>query len=108
MKHLLKVQLDFNNLIKQGLDPNEYVYLYISYHQLHKAAHDLELVVSIELLEEKGWIECVYDEETGELVDTILRPKAIGLFEESDLDTKFYEFYSTYPIKVPNDAGAVS
>jgi hypothetical protein len=104
MKHLLKITLDFSFLISNGLSPDEYIYLYIQYHKLYRVGAELPHEVNLESLEERGWVEIIYDEE-GTLVESILRHKAISLFEENNVDSKFFEFFSTYPLKVPNENG---
>lgn len=98
MTHLFKTIIDFNNLIKIRLTPNEYVYLYLKYHNLTQTWLDAGFDVDRESLDERGWVNALDD-------GIILRPKAIELFEELDVDVKFYEFFGTYPLKVPNDSG---
>lgn len=106
MTHLFKVIIDFAKLNALDLNPNEYVYLYCRYHKLDKTIDDIGLTEHIsvfpdfiEALEVKGYIDELGDGSV------ILRHKAIDLFEETQVDIKFYEFFGTYPLKVPNDSG---
>jgi hypothetical protein len=98
MNHLFKTVIDFNSLINLGLTPNEYIYLYLKYHKLTQIDLEWNYECDYESLEERGWINILPD-------GMALRPRAINLFEESNIDIKFYEFWGTYPLKVPNDNG---
>lgn len=95
----LKINLD--NIRKVGLFVTEYIYLYFKYYKLNIIEYfGTEPKINYDYLEAVGYIKQTED-------DIVLRQKAIDLFVESTLETKFVEFYSTYPIKARTDKGEI-
>ena len=95
----LKINLD--KLLELNLIISEYTYLYLKYKfnnlDINKYWNTLEKL-NLEKLEKLGYIKQTED-------DIVLRQKAVDLFVESTPETKFVEFYSVYPFKVPNGSG---
>lgn len=102
----MQVKLDIDEIFKLKLTPSEYLLLYVKYHNeslldLNFISHLGIRIDNIVKLEDKGYIKV-----TGfDLTSFVLREPAKNLFNQNVDDTKFYEFYGTYPMKVPNGAG---
>ena len=97
----LEVKLNLKLLVTKNLSPNQYLWLWIKFNNLEGLRSFFGISEEeIQDLETKGFIK----QEEGSEVYT-LRTDALELFQEDDLETKFLEFYGTFPIKVPGRNG---
>jgi len=89
------ITIDLEVLDKEDLTPDDYVFLWGLYHNV--STDNIPLYPNHIPLQEKGFIKL------GE--DWVLRTKGKELFMPKGLDAKFIEFYSSYPLFVPNGHG---
>lgn len=99
----VKINTDVLRTCKLSLD--EYFYLYLKYNKIPVYDYT-DLIFPITgnlttLLEYKNLIKFDLEQK-----DYFLTNKALVIFEEKSIDKKFEEFWSIYPIKVPNGKGS--
>lgn len=94
----LKIELNLAKLSELQLSPNEYVYLYCLYHKLNP-----DRFYYMGSLEQRGYVKYLGDD--GDLSNVSLREGAIKLFEVSNEDSMWSEFFTTFPLKVPDNKG---
>lgn len=92
----MEVTFDLNFLADNGLYPNDYVYLYSKYKDIHLPFKGMK--VNIKRLEELGYLKIISD-DNGNPKSTVLRQKFKDIVE-GDFDRMFAELVSTYPMKV--------
>lgn len=98
----MRIEIDLDRLDKSGLNISQYALLYCKYHNINYSIISFHLnVEDFEDLETNGFIKI-----TGYVSgDFDLREKSYELFETSPDDRLWSEFFSTYPMKVPDGKG---
>lgn len=101
----MEVKINLKEIFDLKLNPTQYLLLYLKYH--NNSILDLNLVTALNInkndlikLENLGFIKVT----SPSLLDFVLREPANILFKETPEDKQFYEFWATYPMKVPNGA----
>jgi len=92
----MKITIDIEELKRLNLTANQYIFLNSIFLDVESAYITSE---ELNFLEKEGYIKC--NEENR----VILREKGKQLFEVKTSDSLFFEFFSSYPIKVPNGTG---
>lgn len=89
----LKIEINIPQLRELNISPNDYIELYCRYHKIEYFP-----LTEWTHLESKGFLKITNH-------GIMLRERAIKLFEISDVDGMFNEFYCTFPLKVPGRNG---
>lgn len=89
----MDLKIDINLL--KDIDFNEYAYLYYAYYGI---PCPIKLNIDYSILDDKGYVHVIPDME-GVSYTVNLRAKATNLFDVKDVDSKFLEFWGTYPVK---------
>lgn len=116
--NIQEISLPVKLLLDHGMSPNSYTYLFYIYHnQIHNAyvVSSLQrkevddLVYDGYIVITKEYREVPYEDRKLQLNEPEVRltEKGLALFEESDLDKKFDEFWELFPSSVPDGAGGV-
>lgn len=111
-----EIIINLDTLISKDLSANEYLFLWYLYQGNIQNAYIISKLKKEEvlLLEELGFIAVLEAHRTHnyqgkDLVldepNVVLNQAGIALFEESDLDIKFEEFWNTFPDKIPDGQG---
>lgn len=91
----MKITIDLSELDKLKITANQYCFLYSLFFRTDSCLlTDQEL----EHLQDQSYIKITEEE-------VVLRDKGRQLFEATTSDSLFFEFFSSYPIKVPNGSG---
>lgn len=101
----MEIKINLKEIFELKINPTQYLLLYLKHH--NDSILDLNLVTALGItksdlvkLETLGFIKIT----NSSLLDFVLRESAKLLFRESPEDKQFYEFWATYPMKVPNGA----
>lgn len=89
----MKIEIDTDRLKELELTPDQYVYLYLKFHKF-----PINDCIGWSILESKGYVKLT---EGG----IELRESAYQLFETTDEERLWIEFWSLFPMKVPNRSG---
>ena len=93
----MKIMIDTDILNSNGITADEYLFLYAFYHKEEECLK--QTVIGLDNLQTKGYLK-ITDE------GVVLRSEAIKLFQVSDKEAKFLEFFNSFPLKVPASNGA--
>jgi hypothetical protein len=102
----MEIKINLEEILGLKINPTQYLLLYLKYHNSSILDHTLVTALNINKndlikLEGLGLIKIT----NSSLLDFVLREPAKNLFTESPDHKLFYEFWGTYPMKVPNGAG---
>lgn len=96
------VSLDLDLLLKEGLSPTSYIWLYLLYKNDMRCYNEFHLNQKLlENLENRNYIKSISDNKYK------LDNKGLDLFEESNIENKFLEFWELYPKEVPDGMGGI-
>ncbi len=105
-----KIEIDLKILLDEGLEPNEYVFLFFIYKDQINSAYTLSTVQKegVQELERQGYLRILSEnrqiEYQGRVVDVNepkvqLLQKGTFLFEDESLEAKWIQFKALYPVK---------
>ncbi len=120
-KETLKLQeltIPVQVLIEEGLRPDMYVFMFYLYNNQMDNAYVVSGLHREEVLSlcEDGYLELLEThrstEYQGKVIqldepEVLLKAKGRALFEATELDKKFDEFWEAYPSTVPNGEGGI-
>lgn len=75
------MEINIDNLVKHGLSPDEYVFLY---YLVQNKPRKVNVRLSSSFMEERGWVKVMEEE-------VVARQKAIDLFKEDNFDIRTYD-----------------
>lgn len=95
----MKIEIDTELLDKVLLTPSTFVYLYLVAHKIPHTPSSIISPIELNWLEKTDWIKI-----SPESIE--LREKSYRLFEVSDKDRAWIEFFMEFPMKVNGSGGA--
>src|SRR5574338_623000 len=100
----MKLLLDFEILKEHGLEPQQYVWLYLQHQNEVEESWRVSPINEADLvyLQHHDYIKIT---STGEQPTVMLRANALNLFEVSEPEKKFEELWCTYPMVVTDERG---
>jgi len=112
-----EIRISLDILIAEDLTVQQFVFCYFLYKNEIENAYSFTLLSTeeVEELENKLFIDILNDTRNQEIhgriitlnqPDVILTEAGKALFEESDLEKKFEEFWNTFPRSVPDGNGS--
>lgn len=115
-KDLGEIRINLNTIVKEGITPSEYSFLYLLYNNNIQNAYTISELTKEQVynLEERGFVKCIKPIRIQTYYDTdivmdepeaVLDTRGLSLFEVDNSESKFTEFWNMFPQKVPDGQG---